>query len=701
MAARWSVPALALLLIALPFPAEGQEAAPLLTDPAGDVRLGDQPTPPGAFAGVDMRSLAVTETDDAFRFIVTMEAMPPPSEVRDSGRGAIIEFTHNGRIFQLLIGHVNTGAGELRPAYLRFRDTEDGAWNDLWWRDPYTQVDAQSRTIFADVPRGDLSDALGAAPYRGRSLTSIHASSIELAGFFSEFCCIFGIGATVPARVHDEMPDGATGEYQVAIGPEQSGTARLFSPEPYRASNGEATTFLFKAIGQNVGDKADRFTLRASGVPAGWRVNLPVPALILEPGAQAEVPVALTVPFAHDHGTVKSFLVEMTGQSDPNNVGRARFGVRYLAIPQPAGHHDTVWFHSHGWGEFSDRFDPVLGPGGYVSMNALEQDAADQGKPIAPMTINTRTDATPPYDEYSWCIRLNPTLQIGLDFDLARVGTIRVPLRTTGPLQQAVLSGQISLQPATSSLHDEWSCYRRASNLVPLAELNGTAVDVGAGTEAVLTAEVQPLPGADIVPHARGQDLLLLLQVRAVTVPNALGWGAQAPWLQPGGVMQLPLLEYHDPVTASLSTASGPQLLALGPQERKANVGDTVLFEVSAANAGDAARTIMLNITGVNESWASPPAPLVVPAHATATAQIVVRIPADAADGEAADLLLEAREAASGAASLLRLRVVADGSQDWPDDLAKLATVEEKSSPAASLLALVVVLGAAMLLRRR
>ncbi|MCA1818645.1 MAG: hypothetical protein LC620_01100, partial [Halobacteriales archaeon] len=588
-----------------------------------------------------------------------------------------IQFKTGGRSFQVNVVEQLPGVIDGTSAWLEFRDADNQPWNQVWYRPNGAVLDAAAETVTVAVLRSDLADAHGASPYPGRTLDGFQVLSHNLFGGNDGhfLCCIANQGVDDPAYFTDAMPDGgpASVSYSVQLGLKQEGHARLASDEPFRASNGEATTFIYRVKGVNIGDAKDTFQLRATKVPAGWNIVLPQPTLDIEAGADLEVPVVANVPFNHVHGSAASFVLEMTSNSDPGSVGRLEVGVRYLAIPQPAGHHNQLYFHSHSYGQLNAVFGQAFeGNDGYSFMNALDTFDGDEGIPLSPQGNSwDMGNLGEPEGIFSWCVALDPGLQMGLDFSVAGKGNLSVPIHATAPLNAASLTARLYLVPEDAN---RYGCYYGFGGEEPftLASLNDTAgIDIPANSDKVLQGTLDVWHVADRIPYVKGQNILLYVEVRGVAAPSFLAPGT--PKLVPGGMVQLPLLEYHDDVKEVLTTLKGPALTPLGPQERHANPGSTVVFPVSVANDADRELVLDFNVTGTNSAWAALPTggSVGVPAHGTARADVVVHVPAGAKQGDTADLVVQAYDAADAASrGLLRVVVTVETDQKLPDDAA-------------------------------
>jgi hypothetical protein len=674
-------------------PTAAQDSAALLSDPAGDVQLlvAGTPTAPdsaAAYSGADLRSLAIAETRTEFTFTITVEDLKP-AEQDSAADGISIStyFTHNGREFRLEMIRSLPAVDATFYGYLNARDSANAEWNGLWFTGTEVRGDVDADTLSVTIPRDMLADAEGALPFPGRSLEGIH---VKAGSTFQD--AYISVGNPVPrvewpANPSDDLPDdaAAAATYPIALGVAQSGHAFLSSQTPFRASNGEATTYILTAVAENLGDAADRFTFAVAGASSRITVVVPVQVLALEGKASHEVPVLVTVPFGHQHGDTESFILEMTSESDPGSVGRVEMGVRFLAVPQPAGHHDTLYLHG---GATQGGVGPLLNFRA-AFMSTLEEDPfASPGN-----YYSTSQGGGPGRWTYYYYYRLHPGLQLGLDFDLARTGRLVVPVGTTEPMLGTTMAGELYVYSTS------------AQDSTRLAILPaGEPADIQANSQHLFETEFDIEKEADSVPYVDGQEMYLNLRISTLSAVPTFGIADTGAYIAEGGSLRLPLNEWHDDVDQVLAALAGPGLSPLGEQERLVNPGEAAIFEVSIANPSDKAVRVVLEVSGPNTAWAALPSTQVeIPAHDTGRASIVVRAPAAAVSGERADLVLQAFSKDDPAArGLLRLVTIVDTDVDHPDDTAAAQALEPKESPtpsAALLLALVALL--AVGLRRR
>jgi hypothetical protein len=440
-------------------------------------------------------------------------------------------------------------------------------------------------------------------------------------------------------------------------------------------------------------------------------VSLPSEVIDVPGPGNVTLPVLVQTPSIHSHGTLLKFLVEGTSESDPGSVGRIELGIFYLQPPQPAGHHDTVWFHSRveARDQVAQAAGTVAGDDGVsLFMNALEpkdepQDdgVADEGRPSGNPSLNN----VPPTTTWRWRLPLSPSLQIGLDADLTKTGSISVPLSSRGLLANAVLSGDLLFHPPDQALD-------------PIGGTTATDVTVGRfhadlgnlqpGSSQVVEADFLPGAGADYIPFVDDANLILRINLTALP-PNLFGGGPSvAPQLVPGGQLRLPLLEYRDPVSAIFSTDSPLLFEAGSPQDRAAAPGHAVLFNLTLLNNLDVEAEAALTLSGEHSEWGALLAdtPVRVPGHGRVAVPVAVHVPAGAAAGDRVDLVLQAVGTQDATQrSLARLFVLVDPAAQPAGDDAAVARLEGARSghptpaPAAWLAAAALL--AALALRRR
>ncbi|MFA5944543.1 MAG: hypothetical protein WC876_08775 [Candidatus Thermoplasmatota archaeon] len=687
----------ALLLAFLPMPASSQEApGQVLTDASADVNLilADAQAVPDAgtlYSCADLVSLGITEAHSDLTFTLTVDDLKEPNQ--DTGADGCryhAYFTHNGREFRLTMFRTLPAIAGSPFADLSYRDTAEAEWSDIWATDADARWDLAADTYAVTVAREAMADADGAAPFPGRSLEAIRVEALSSLGGATILSSGLPVPAVPwPAYAQDFMPDDAAqaATFPIQVGVAQTGHARLSSQMPFRSSNGEATTFLYNVTATNLGDAVDSFELEATGVPAGYSLVLPVPVVKLEAGDDTAIPVLLTMPFGHQHGALTSFILEMRSLSDAGSVGRLEMGVRFLAIPQPAGHHDTVYLHT----TLAQNDLPVFNtPPGYL--NTQEEDPNDQKVNYysGGLSGNGATWTS------NWDYPLQPALEMGLDVDPAKLGVLRVPVGTTLPMLQATMSATLFVGASNFGFFfgDEDGILATAGPTDP--------VDISANSQVLMEAELVPVEGGLRVPYEPGNTLWLYVEV-TFTGPATLGLTTEGVYIAPGGSAVLPLREWHDSVDEALSNLGGPGLSPLGAQERLFNPGEAVVFPVSIANPLDEDVKVEFEVSGGNSAWATlPDGSVTVPAHGTAQASVIVRAPASSVDQERADLVLQAfSKDHPEARSLLRLVAEVDTDLDHVDDTAVADNLVKKESPAmAPLLAGLVLLAFAVLRRR-
>lgn len=631
------------LVLLLVLPAAGGQAGEdgvrrILDDPANDLVFADTTPVPVPRGSMDLRYLEVEETEDSIRFRIGTQ---PDTGHSDQGE-ILVWMRHNDAEFRLTLQQRNLVSGWYWVSFLHRVEPDGFSFVSESRISEPVPADRSAGWVMQEIPRVDLADRSGALPYAGRMLEDIW---VESQGWFTD----------VPLR--DRMPETGSAEpVELRLGPQQDGDIELWSASPGRASNGEATTLIYEVTARNKGE-ATLLEFEAHDVLPDWLVTFPAPLVELAAGATETYPVLVQVPFRHDHGSVAS--VNITLKSSEGDVGRTKLSVIYHAVPQPAGHHDTVWFHSDA---SPDATTPAIHASGLavwhsLSMNALEEFDADD-RVAVPATNRGPVQA--------WTLPLDPILQMGLDFDLQRTGTLSVPLRAATSIEGAVLAGELLLI---------WQDESGAPQSMTIATLDRTdPFDIA--PRATVETVVRPMPDADLLPYREGANVVL-----DITLDRGeyAGFGPEKPELMPGGWMRLPLHEYHDPVDDIFRSLHGVVLKAEGPQQRLVNPGETVTFTARLEFDGPAS-SFDLRLQGRDAASAvlrtGPQA--MAGGGQDALVTVAVAAPADAADGTFMDVVLVAHLAEDPVVQgLLRLVADVDTELDHPDEFVQQSASKE------------------------
>lgn len=320
----------AILLLLLPVAAG--EPVQVLDDPEGDVQLRAegqaQALPQDLYSDIDLVGLEVEEEVEAFRFQTKVAGIPGEGDPDGEGGVIAVRFQHHDQEFLLEMQRFAV-IGDFSAAMLNTRPVGGDEWDFAWYAEQ-VEIDRGAGTYTVSVPRQALADSNGAPPFAGRALEAFRAQSRSL---LSGSGLVYLEGeplARSPVHVEDFMPASGAGDVAVDVrmGPEQSGHVRLASQEPRRASNGEASTFVFWAEAHNMDDEEDVLVLAATDAPSGWGIVFPHPVLAMGAGERVMFPVVVSTPFAHQHGSAATFLVEAVSQRDPRPSAGSNWGSR-------------------------------------------------------------------------------------------------------------------------------------------------------------------------------------------------------------------------------------------------------------------------------------------------------------------------------------------------------------------------------------
>lgn len=511
-------------------------ATQILTDPASDTSFevleNYTPSSPRSVTWTDLASLEVEEFLEGFHFQVNYHADAKEQE-RGSPSSLDVFFTHEEAKFRLDLYSREFDSG---AALFQMDGDKSRSIGGL-----ELEVDEVARTYGAFVPRQFLKDDLGAAPFPGRVLENFLVQSYTIQAFLDD-------EATV--NDWDQMPDDGipAGKFEVTIGPEPRGDARLFSALPSRSSNGDTTTFVYQVVAGNVGNPAT-FLFQANRVPDGWTATVGKPALHLTTNEYVTLPVVVTLPARHQHGETESFEIEMIHENDQNHGATVPLSVLFHTIPQPAGHHSNLFFHALAEG------NNLLGQENVAAyMNTLKDDA---------MAINAAVSATAPgltNGIWRWEIPLSPVLKTGLDFEIEKMAyanfSLDFQIPPTGTLQARLIA--------------------QSSNYTVLARSEAIDLEPNVG-EQEFSVTLSPSDESDFFSIQDQASVKILLDYVATASTSE----AEAPSLLPGGTLSLPLREFQDPSEFSLGMGDSA-IKAEGPSQKLGNPGDKMLFLVSS-----------------------------------------------------------------------------------------------------------------------
>ncbi len=532
----------------------GSEAEPF-TDPEGDVQyiLLEQQTVAAVddHGPADITGLSLTETHNDLVFhvsVANLDEFPEGSDAWVDAASLDVRFWIGELYYNVRTGISQTGFayGEVRGGQTDMREPTVARGLD---------VDVEGSTFTVVVPREHLRDESGAPVQKGMVLSDLHVDShVHSTGLFfpdpqtNEMMQVVGI--------RDRMPDEGSVEISIALGgPQSSGPVRLSSPAPFRASNGGEGTFKFDLQAFQVGEDERTYALEFEDVPEAWHVEFPAGNLRLPPGVPADFSILVHTPFGHQHGGAESFRFLIRDTADANQWASVELGLYYVAVPQPSGHHPTMWFHSAVFpGPFTPINNALGGQNGELWMNTIEGagengDVDDEEAPIQGWTSLTTND------RFNFAICMQPELLMGIDMDVDGIGTIELPLSSGRNYQDVEIEGTLKhLGPG----EDFGGCFRTQYADRPatvLAEFRtDEPVDLSPSTTLV-SLDVLPTAASDYIPFKAGSLLVLEFvadpadilpanptnpsEGTAVGGPNALS-------LMPGGSITLPLNEYHD-----------------------------------------------------------------------------------------------------------------------------------------------------------
>lgn len=728
--------ALLLALFFVPVPAMGEEVnASIVEDDSGDVVVmtpdgqTSQPDPTGQFEDVDLVSMGIwAEDPESVTFFVEVasltESSQRPTPFGDPDYKVFFQYGGQGyrvQVFTVLSNPANNAFGREAGAFAWLeQQVDEGQYRRV--ADGEAELDFSGDRVLATIPRAAIVDENQAPLGLNATLTGFYAVAESMGWFAFPIGGFQGGGDPITyagaPKAHDTAPDGGlTADlpaYRMTTGDvKQKGSLVATSQDPIRWTNGEASTLTFTAQVTNTASEDIPVAVSTAGTQPTWEVaysdRLTVPA-----HATVNVTFLVTIPFTHSHGNLHMF--EAVFESpDEEHFAASDLGVYWPSVPQPAGHHDRIWFHSNqpenenSFPVFSEFDDGI-----HAWMSAAEDEEADEALPVPSDFVIPPSPFTDTEAIAFWQIALEPPLRMGMDFRPEDLGsaeiTIDFPATVVDPFMEFTLYHRVDGGQGGGPGGGQGGGPSRQTELA-----SGVSEPVSGTTSGTQTFafELDVPDDADDLPYTPDGNLVASIVVRATFMAGGGFFNPDeiAPKLLPDGSgLQLPLDEYADPVDLSFQT-DGSLSLAPGEegQQRLVNPGRTVVYTFALQYEGSEPSGFTTSLTGQNAAWAEVVGDTAFSLEpgATRTLGLAVTAPRDASDGERADLTLTVIDADNAAVQAgINTVTMVDSTEDIPDEASRKDDLHgelstSKESPAPSMALLAGILAAVALLGRR
>jgi hypothetical protein len=683
----------------------------LLDDPANDVVIstadGQTSQPEGGnLKDVDLRSFGILAEDlDTVSFFVDVESLTAASQnpAPFGDPDYRIYFQYGTQKYRAAIDTVldNPGTSAF-PRESRGRlESEQGAGIFRTVVDGPVTLDFSANRASVALPRAAIVDQTQAALGLNNTLTSLWATAQSMG-----FCCM-PVGQTEPGgdsvyeagapKAFDQVPNqmaGALPKYAMTTG-ELKSRGGLFagSNEPIRWTNGEASTLVFQTSVTNTQDQKIDLAVSVKDKMPQWTVSfsdsISVPARSF-----VNVSFLVTIPFSHQHGSIHHFQAAFNAVNG-NEFAAVDLGVYWPIVPQPAGHHDTLWLHSLKETPDND-FEGLFGSGLHGWFSAVEEEEFDDGDDISTQFVWPAN----PEDQKGvafWRMYLEPGLRMGLDFRTEETGTAEIAINFPTTIVDPELEYRIDYAEVRQprGRNDDG-----IDNAVPI--ISGSS---GVIPGPVSGIQVFPLildieDAADEIAFKSGTNLILTLVLRATAIGGTMGndQGANPALKTSQSVMQWPLNEYQEPIDTNFQTDGALELnVGVEGQSRPVNKGETTIYTFDMKYHSSTAGAFRVELSGTNLEWATLVGDTefsMVP-HAERRLGLAVTAPKSASSGERADITFRVIDVANAAvqAGITTVTMV-DDSEDFPDEAFRITDLDKelttsKDSPGLSLAILI------------
>jgi hypothetical protein len=722
----------ALLLVSLmapTFSAQGtsQDLTPTtakVEDNPGDVMVTSSAPPqaaPSQFDHLDIIEISLgEETETTIKAAIKFKTMNPPVEQAPFlyGRSFGIYFKYGEEQYRVALANPNSRSQACvsEGGYLQYFD--NGAGQFRVRKCAETEILSGEAKFVFTLPKEFIVNENRVPLRYGEMLTEFHAVSSTTIAWNPT--CWFGCVVPVNSvTATDRAPDSGFGPFfQAALGTTGRGNIHLINTDPIRVSNGEGTTIVYKVLLLNQGSEDKTVLLTSDNPrPSDWQIRTPATLKVPAKGT-VEFPVILAMSFTHDHGKTVTFKVRAENTRDANEWSTVELGVHWTEIPQPAGHHNKMYFHSadsEGNGDpFSTAFRTAYDLKS-VWMNALESDpdATDAEIPAyfpegMFQGFGQAPDVTGPKVAV-WDFKLSPALLIGLDF----MPEIQTPFITT-------LKGTVSAQDAYVTVTLTYcdptgqgggpgfggGCGSGARAVV-IGTGESSHTTMSAGAERNFEVPMTFKPESDLLAYKK--DAALLLKVRLIT-DTPMNTGAPEPkvLMDPKRtLLEMPLLEYHDPIDQVFGAVGTLKMTAVDKTTKNVNPGRVTVFRFQMQNTGAEEQKLAAEIQGDNKAWAhvSEGEFMTLKPLEMRNWTVVVTAPEGAAEGERAELVFVAQSATDPnvvAITRLRASVVDKATEDIPDESKLIGVAQSVDTPGLpGMLIVLGVVGAALVASRR
>lgn len=535
------------------------------------------------------------------------------------------------------------------------------------------RIESAGSTIVATMPKQLLAAALQDQLRTGDSMTGLHVTIDASA-----------IGLADDQRVHDEaQPDDESAGYAFKVGLQEPGPLHLITETPIRFHNGGTSTFVFPITVQNRGPEDLRFAF-AADAPEAWKWQS-VDAVSIGAGDTVEVPIVLSVDSAHKHGVTDLMQLHAIDLEGGERLGTIPIGLTYPEVPNPAGHHPDLYFHSY------EPATAGLQRTIHLWMNTLDEDpdplAADASYPASSGLPTMTLDG--PRTTWDWAPALSPELQLGLDFEADLRTQFTGRFTADAPAFDVFAVATLSLcldEPVTGPERCPGGRETiAASGPVSIGDIQAGPFDVA--------LDLTHTEFADYVPYQELANLQFIISMEG----TGIGGIDTMHWNVAESKLALGVVEYADRA-ADLIAGQPFDITIPGTHTIQVNPGRTAVVPMQINNTSGNELALSLRAVGAHsEGSAWRPAHDLRVGTEGQEVELVIRIPADAPVAPPMQWILLASDA-DGRSALAQIWLEVTDAADIPDATPNIAPASEKPTPFPGA---VLVLAAILLARRR
>ena len=620
-----------LLLASVASANQHDESVEVAQDPAGDVQLFGM-LPGSTSDSLDLTELLLGGNDTHFHATIGVVDLDGSTAPKDPG-DYLFHYNYGGNAYRLHIMRSNPlpDQGVRYASFIEAYNEKTHAYEATDYQATISPRETEDQFDIG-IPFGSIIGRGNLPASPGYAIGGIYVRAFAAhddADPYPDPLTSVQVNST-----YDRMPNQETVSWTIQQRSFAGSQVLVNVANNQRLTNGLSTAFAFSFSVSNAGEAPAEFTFQLQDAPNGWEASVVDEFLEVAAHSTSNNTAILRTSDSHAHGAVATVKL-VTTQLSSGETWSNDLVIAFTDTPQPAGHHNTLHLHASTGPSLLGNATEAYGT--YQTdpfMNTLDEDPDDTGKPL-----NAELDG-----DRVWHFPLAPSLGIGLDFVLEGEGVLQFDVKSRDALTvpKAKTWAQLRLQDPI-----EQDILLAESQPIDLGDVvESTPVDL----------RLVPTTESDFVEYREGRNLVL--DVWYAFDEPIPGTRAEELVLLPGGFLQLPLREYHDPVPLVANTG----VLLEAPRVITGRPGTTIAIQVNVTNQLPNSNDVTLEARGHAAEWNPQfrPTTLHLASAEGKTTVLGVQIPANAQSGDVLRFLVVGRDSSQAASAVAPVTIIVD-----------------------------------------